>query len=60
MSICKICEKEITPATPTVESVGGFFDPEDTNFFVIDQENVMPPIATHRDCFLEKLLAKGN
>jgi hypothetical protein len=54
MKPCAICRQPIKPATPTVELVGGLFDPADPAFFVVD-ETVMAVSHVHRDCMLQKL-----
>jgi hypothetical protein len=54
MKTCALCRGEIKPGTPVVESVGGLFDPEDPEFFVID-ESVMVTSHIHRDCLVKKL-----
>lgn len=54
MKTCALCRKEIAPATPTVEMVGGLFDPADPDFFVVD-ESVLGVSHVHRDCVLQKL-----
>lgn len=54
MKRCVLCKLVIAPATPTVELVGGLFDPEDPTFFVID-EAIMLVSHTHRECLLRRL-----
>jgi hypothetical protein len=49
---CVLCSKDIAPGTPTVEFIGGLFDPEDPEFFVVD-ESVLSATHTHRDCMVE-------
>jgi len=56
MKTCVLCKKTIPPATPTVEFVGGLFDPDDPEFFVMD-ESVLVVSHTHRDCLLQQLQA---
>ena len=57
MKTCVLCRQSILPATPTVELAGGLFDPEDPEFFVID-EAVLVVSHVHRDCLLRKLQSK--
>jgi hypothetical protein len=54
MKICALCKSRLLPATPIVEIVGGLLDPEDPEFFVID-EQVMMTSHIHRECLLRKL-----
>lgn len=56
MKKCVLCQQTISPATPTVELVGGLFDPADPEFFVID-EAVLVTSHLHRDCLLQRLQA---
>lgn len=54
MKTCALCRGEIKPATPVVEMVGGLLDPEDPEFFVID-ESVLVTSYAHRECLVKKL-----
>lgn len=51
---CSICKGEIEPRTAAIEFVGGLFDPEDPEFFIVD-EGVMRPSHAHLDCLLKAL-----
>jgi len=53
MKTCIACREKIKPATPIVEVVGGLLDPDDPDFFVVD-EGVMPTTYVHRECLIKK------
>lgn len=54
MKACPLCKQPIQPATPVVELAGGLFDPQDPDFFVID-EGVLVISHVHRECLLSRL-----
>jgi hypothetical protein len=54
MKACALCKGQIQPASPAVELAGGLFDPDDPDFFVID-ESVLVVSYAHRDCLLKQL-----
>ena len=54
MKTCVLCKGEIRPASPVIELVGGLFDPQDEDFFVVD-ESVLVTSYIHRECLLKKL-----
>jgi len=55
MTKCNLCKQDIKPGTPAIESVGGFFDPEDPQFFVID-DGIMCATPIHLECFVDRVL----
>lgn len=52
--ICGLCKKKIEPARPAVELAGGLFDPQDPDFFVMD-DSVLAVSYVHKDCLLKRL-----
>ena len=53
---CILCKKTIEPGTKVVELAGGFFDRDDPEFFVVDDE-VLVVSYLHYGC-LEKALTR--
>ena len=51
---CFVCKVLIEPGIAATEIVGGLFDPEDPDFFVVD-ESVCTVTYAHRDCLISKL-----
>lgn len=55
MKECVLCNKGVEPGTKGIELAGGFFDPSDAEFFVMD-DSVLVVSYLHFDC-LEAALA---
>jgi len=47
--MCILCKKEIPPREKTISLAGGFFDPDDVEFFVMD-EGVLSESYLHFNC----------
>lgn len=53
---CAICQGVVMPGKKAVELAGGFFDPGDPEFFVID-DSVLVVSYVHLECMLKAVRA---
>jgi len=54
MKECALCRTALEAGRPGVELAGGFFDPQDPEFFIID-DSVMVVSYMHLECLLKTL-----
>lgn len=55
MKTCALCKRAVDVETRAVELVGGFFDPLDPEFFVMDN-NILTVSYLHLNCLSDLML----